>query len=172
MVKSAPFALQIVSFLSEDAAAITVAPITYSSEDLRSRVKEITADKGVDVIYDPVGGSLAEPALRSIAWRGRYLVVGFAAGEIPKFPNNLVLLKGCSIVGIFWGSFAEREPQNSLKNFGDLLTLLKAGKIKQHIHKIFSLEQAPKALAELIDRKVKGKAVAVFNNSRNWTDVG
>lgn len=122
-------------------------------------MKEITGDTGVDVVYDPVGGNLAEPALRSIAWRGRYLVLGFAAGDIPKFPNNLALLKGCSIVGVFWGSFAVREPQTSLKNFGDLLALLKAGKIKPHIHKIFSLEEAPKALTELIERKVKGKAV-------------
>jgi NADPH:quinone reductase-like Zn-dependent oxidoreductase/acyl dehydratase len=133
--------------------------INYSTEDLKTRVKEITADKGVDVVYDPIGGSLAEVALRSIAWKGRYLVVGFAAGEIPKFPNNLALLKGCSIVGVFWGSFAEREPQNSVKNSGELLALLKSGKIKQHLFKTYSLEEAPKALTDLIERKVKGKAV-------------
>ena len=133
--------------------------INYSTEDLKTRVKEITGDKGVDVVYDPIGGSLAEVALRSIAWKGRYLIVGFAAGEIPKFPNNLALLKGCSIVGVFWGSFAEREPQNSLRNFGELLALLKSGKIKQHLFKTYSLDEAPKALTDLIERKVKGKAV-------------
>ncbi len=141
--------------------------INYSTEDLRARVKEITCDKGVDVVYDPVGGNLSEPALRSIAWQGRYLVVGFAAGEIPKFPNNLALLKGCSIVGVFWGNFAEREPQNNLKNFHELLALIKAGKIKQHIHKLFSLEEAPKALTELVERKVKGKAVVKVGDWEN-----
>lgn len=133
--------------------------INYSKEDLKARIKEITADRGVDVVYDPIGGSLSEVALRSIAWKGRYLVVGFAAGDIPKFPNNLALLKGCSIVGVFWGSFSEREPMNSLKNFGELLSLLKTGKIKQHIHHVYQLADAPKALTELIERKVKGKAV-------------
>ena len=138
--------------------------INYSTEDLRAKIKEITQDKGVDVVYDPIGGTIAEAALRSIAWKGRYLVVGFAAGDIPKFPNNLALLKGCSIVGVFWGSFAEREPQNSLKNFGELLSLLKAGTIKQHIHKTYSLEDAPQALNDLIERKVKGKAVIKVGN--------
>ncbi len=141
--------------------------INYSKEDLKARIKEITGDKGVDVVYDPIGGSLAEVALRSIAWKGRYLVVGFATGDIPKFPNNLALLKGCSIVGVFWGSFAEREPMNSLKNFGELLSLLKAGKIRQHIHHVYRLEDTPKALTELIDRKVKGKAVIKVGE---WTD--
>ena len=97
--------------------------INYSNEDLRSRVKEITNDKGVDVIYDPVGGEVAEIALRSIAWKGTYLVVGFASGNIPKFPNNLVLLKGCSVVGVFWGSFSEREPEVSRKNLEELTAL-------------------------------------------------
>lgn len=133
--------------------------IDYSTEDLKVRIKEITKEKGVDVVYDPIGGPLAESALRSMAWKGRYLVVGFAAGNIPQFPANLPLLKGCSIVGVFWGSFAEREPQQSLQNFGELLTWINAGKIKQHIHKIYSLEEAPTALQDLIDRKVKGKAV-------------
>ena len=141
--------------------------INYSTEDLKAKVKEITGDKGVDVVYDPIGGNLAEAALRSIAWKGRYLVVGFAAGDIPKFPNNLALLKGCSIVGVFWGSFAEREPQNSLKNFGELLSLLKAGKIKQRIHKMYTLDDAPKALTELIERKVKGKAVVKVGDWEN-----
>jgi len=133
--------------------------INYSTEDLRARIKEITNDKGVDVIYDPIGGPLAEQALRSIAWRGRYLVVGFASGIIPSFAANLPLLKGASIVGVFWGSFAEREPEQSMQNFLQLLTWIKEGKINQHIHKIYELPDAPKALQDLLDRKVYGKAV-------------
>lgn len=133
--------------------------IDYSKEDLRTRIKEITNDKGVDVVYDPVGGKFSELALRSIAWKGRYLVVGFTAGEIPQFPANLPLLKGCSIVGVFWGSFAEREPQRSNQNFTNLLNWMKTGKIIQHIHKIYKLAEAPVALQDLMDRKVIGKAV-------------
>jgi NADPH:quinone reductase len=133
--------------------------INYTTEDLRARIKEITHDKSVDVIYDPIGGALAEPALRSIAWRGRYLVVGFATGTIPSFPANLPLLKGASIVGVFWGSFAEREPKQSMQNFMQLLTWMKEGKINQHIHRIYSLQEAPQALRDLLDRKVRGKAV-------------
>ena len=142
--------------------------IDYSKEDLKARVKEITNENGVDVVYDPIGGALAEAALRSMAWKGRYLVVGFAAGSITQFPANLPLLKGCSIVGVFWGSFAEREPQLSLQNFGTLISWIDSGKIKQHIHKIYSLEEAPKALQDLIDRKVKGKAVIKVGN---WTEA-
>jgi len=133
--------------------------INYSTEDLRARIKAITNDKGVDVIYDPIGGPIAEQALRSIAWRGRYLVVGFASGIIPSFAANLPLLKGASIVGVFWGSFAEREPEPSMQNFLQLLTWIKVGKINQHIHKIYELADAPKALQDLLDRKVFGKAV-------------
>ncbi len=133
--------------------------INYSSEDLRQRIKEITGEKGVDVVYDPVGGALAEPALRSTAWRGRYLVVGFASGTIPQFPANLPLLKGCSIVGVIWGNFAEKEPQKNLENFSELLKMMQAGKIRQHIHKIYSLTESAKALRELMDRTITGKAV-------------
>jgi len=133
--------------------------INYSSEDLRTRLKEVTGDKGVDVVYDPVGGSFSELALRSIAWRGRYLVVGFATGDIPKFANNLPLLKGCSVMGVFWGSFSEREPESNLKNFEKLVALLKAGKIRPHIYKVFTLDNSPLALADLLERKVIGKAV-------------
>lgn len=133
--------------------------INYLEEDLRTRLKEITSDKGVDVIYDAIGGKLSEQALRSIAWKGRYLVVGFTTGEIPQFPANLPLLKGCSIMGVFWGSFAEREPQQSQQNFSELLTMMKSGKIKQHIHKIYSLSEAPQALEDLMTRRVIGKAV-------------
>ena len=102
---------------------------------------------------------MAESALRSIGWKGRYLVVGFTSGEIPSFPANLALLKGASIVWVFWGSFAEREPKQSLQNFAELVSWSKEGKINQHIHKIYSLQEAPQALQDLMDRKVKGKAV-------------
>lgn len=137
--------------------------INYSKEDLRTRVKEITQEKGVDVVYDPVGGSMAETALRSIGWKGRYLVVGFTSGEIPSFPANLALLKGASIVGVFWGSFAEREPKQNLQNFAELVSWSIEGKINQHIHKIYSLQEAPQALQDLMDRKVKGKAVVMIS---------
>ena len=142
--------------------------INYTEEDLRARIKEITADKGVDVVYDPIGGPLATEALRSMAWKGRYLVVGFASGTIPQFPANLPLLKGCSIVGVFWGSFAEREPQKSLQNFGDLLGWINVGIIKQHIHKIYTLSEAATALDDLLDRKVTGKAVVKVGT---WEDT-
>jgi NADPH2:quinone reductase len=142
--------------------------INYSKEDLRGRIKEITADKGVDVVYDPVGGPLATEALRSMAWRGRYLVVGFASGTIPQFPANLALLKGCAIVGVFWGSFAEREPQNSLQNFGELLGFIRSGLIRQQIYKTYPLEEAASALSDLMDRKVIGKAVVKVGT---WEDA-
>jgi NADPH:quinone reductase len=141
--------------------------INYSKEDLKSRVKEITGDNGVNVVYDPIGGDLSEQALRTMAWKGRYLVVGFASGEIPKFPMNLPLLKGCAVLGVFWGSFAEQEPQSNLQNFKDLLNLIKAGKIKQHIHNIYQLEEASKALQDLLSRQVMGKAVVKIGE---WTE--
>ena len=133
--------------------------INYSNEDLKEKIKEITNGKGVDVVYDPVGDKYTEPAIRSMAWRGRYLVVGFAAGEIPKIPLNLALLKGCAITGVFWGSFAEKEPQNNLKNFMDLLGFFQTGKLKPHIHNLYTLTETPQALNDLLERKVIGKAV-------------
>ncbi len=141
--------------------------INYSTQDLKSVIKEITQGKGVDLVYDPIGGAFAEPALRSIAWNGRYLVVGFASGEIPQLPFNLALLKGCSVVGVFWGSFAEKEPANSLKNFGDLLYWMSKRKIAQPIHKIYSLKESPTAISDLMDRKVLGKAVIQVREEPN-----
>ena len=133
--------------------------INYSREDLRERLKEITGGKGVDVIYDPIGGKFTEPAFRSIAWKGRYLVVGFAAGDIPSLPFNLPLLKGASIMGVFWGAFAAHEPQESLQNFQELLAFIASGKLKPHIHAQYPLERASEALSEVLDRKVMGKVV-------------
>jgi NADPH2:quinone reductase len=135
--------------------------INYSTEDLRERIKALTGGNGVDVIFDPVGGNYSEPALRSIAWNGRFLVIGFAAGDIPRIPLNLTLLKGCSIVGVFWGSFTEREPRHNQENLSELLRWLTEGKLKPHISATYPLEQAPEALNAMMKRNVKGKVVLV-----------
>jgi NADPH2:quinone reductase len=137
--------------------------INYSTEDLKERVKALTRGKGVNVIFDPLGGNYSEAALRSIAWNGRMLVIGFAAGDIPRIPLNLTLLKGCSIVGVFWGSFTEREPQRNQEHLQELLTWFAQGKIKPHISATYSLEQAADALNDVMNRKVKGKVVLVTN---------
>jgi NADPH2:quinone reductase len=133
--------------------------IDYASEDLRSRIKAVTGGKGIDVVYDPVGGPYSEAALRDMAWNGRFLVVGFAAGEIPKIPLNLALLKGCSIVGVFWGAFTRNEAENNRRNNEELLRLFAAGKVKPHIHATFPLERAAEALNEVLYRRVSGKVV-------------
>ncbi|AZI42249.1 NADPH:quinone oxidoreductase family protein [Deinococcus psychrotolerans] len=133
--------------------------INYSTQDLRSALKELTGGKGPDVIYDPVGGKLAEPAFRSIAWGGKYLVVGFAEGEIPALPLNLALLKGASIVGVFWGEFAKRDPKKNLANLHQLLTWMGEGKVKPYISARYALADVPQALKDMAGRKVTGKAV-------------
>ena len=135
--------------------------INYGSEDLRARVKAITAGKGVDIVYDPVGGPYSELALRDMAWKGRFLVVGFAAGDIPKVPLNLTLLKGCSIVGVFWGSFTKNEPEHNRENNWELMAMYAAGKIKPHIHAVYPLEKAAEALNEVLNKRVTGKVVLV-----------
>ncbi len=133
--------------------------INYGSEDLRARVKAITAGKGLDVVYDPVGGPYSEPALRDMAWKGRFLVIGFAAGDIPKVPLNLMLLKGCSIVGVFWGAFTKNEPERNRENNWELMAMYAAGKVKPHIHATFPLERAAEALNEVLNKRVSGKVV-------------
>ena len=133
--------------------------INYAGEDFRERVKTLTGGKGPDVIYDAVGGAYTEPALRSIAWRGRLLVVGFAAGEIPKIPLNLTLLKGCAIVGVFWGEFSRREPQKFAAAMEKLGRWFTEGKLRPHISATFPLERAADALTLMAERKVKGKVV-------------
>jgi NADPH:quinone reductase len=133
--------------------------INYATEDLRERIKAITGGKGADVVYDPVGGTYTELALRSIAWRGRLLVVGFAAGDIPKIPLNLTLLKGCTIVGVFWGEFTRREPQRFLAAMDKLGRWFAEGKLKPHVSETFPLERAADALAMMAGRNVKGKVV-------------
>ncbi|MCS5490855.1 NADPH:quinone oxidoreductase family protein [Algoriphagus limi] len=136
--------------------------INYETEDLKSRIKELTNGKGVDVVYDPVGGKFTEVALRGMAWKGRYLIVGFANGEIPKIPMNLPLLKGCSIVGVFWGQFSKLEPEKSFQNIAQLMKWIQEGKIKQHIGEHFSLEESPGALRAILDRKMLGKGVVII----------
>ena len=136
--------------------------INYSTEDLKIRIKELTEGKGVDVIYDPVGGEYTEAALRGIAWKGRYLIVGFANGEIPKIPMNLPLLKGCAIMGVFWGQFSKVESKQSFQNIGQLVHWIKEGKIQQHISKQYSLAEVPDALQALLDRKMLGKGVVII----------
>jgi NADPH2:quinone reductase len=133
--------------------------VNYATEDLRERVKEITGGAGVDVVYDPVGGALAEPAVRSLAWRGRFLVVGFAAGEIPKLPANLLLLKSASLVGVFWGAFAKREPQLQMQNARELWELFEAGRLKPVVGSVYPLEDGARALAALESRQATGKVV-------------
>ena len=131
--------------------------INYSKHDLREAVKAATGGKGPDVIYDPVGGEYAEPAFRSIAWGGRYLVVGFANGEIPKLPLNLTLLKGASLMGVFWGEFTKRDPKGNLKNMRQVLQWLQEGKIKPLISGRYALEDAWRALDDMAARRVTGK---------------
>jgi len=135
--------------------------INYATQDLRERIKALTAGNGADVVYDPVGGPYTEPALRSIAWRGRLLVVGFAAGEIPKIPLNLTLLKGCAIVGVFWGDWARREPRHFAEAMARLDRWYAEGKLKPHISATFPLERAADALTLMASRKVTGKVVLI-----------
>ena len=133
--------------------------IDYSQQDLRSALKEIVGEKGVDVVYDPVGGDMFEAALRSTAWGGRVLVVGFASGDIPKVPVNLALLKGCSIVGVFWGAFRLNYTKEDNENFEQLFAWYEDGKLKPYASKIYALEAAAQALNDLKNRKAVGKIV-------------
>lgn len=133
--------------------------IDYAAEDLKDRVKALTSGNGVDVVYDPVGGPLAEQALRGTAWQGRYLVIGFASGEIPKIPLNLVLLKGCQIVGVFWGSFAMRDPARNRQHAEQIFAWVAEGKLRPAIDTVLPFTDASTALGRLEQRQVKGKLV-------------
>ena len=135
--------------------------IDYSSEDLKDRIKALTKGNGVDVVYDPVGGSLAEAALRGTAWQGRYLVIGFASGEIPKLPLNLVLLKGCQVVGVFWGAFAMREPARNRAHAENVFAWVAERKLNPAIDAALPFTEAAEALARIERRQVKGKLVLV-----------
>lgn len=133
--------------------------INYQTRDLREQLKALTEGRGVDVVCDPVGGRYSEAALRGMAWRGRFLVIGFADGDIPKIPLNLVLLKGCAIVGVFWGDFIRREPQHCAADLAALVQLYQSGGIRPLVSGRYALEQTSQALQALMDRKVSGKLV-------------
>lgn len=133
--------------------------INYTDTSLKDGIHEITAGAGADVIYDPVGGELFEQSLRAVAWRGRVLVIGFASGQISKIPANLPLLKGSSIVGVFWGRFTEEEPETNAENTAELFRLLQDGKLKPHVSETYPLEKSALALEALAARRAKGKIV-------------
>ncbi len=133
--------------------------IDYAAEDLRERIKALTGGRGVDVVYDPVGGDYSEPALRGMAWRGRFLVVGFAAGRIPSLPLNLPLLKGCAVLGVFWGAFTRNEPERNAANLRELMQWVGDGRLRPHVSARYPLERAADALDDLVQRRVHGKVV-------------
>jgi len=133
--------------------------VNYAVEDLKPRIRELTGGQGADVVFDPVGGHLTEPALRSTAWDGRHLIVGFASGEIPKIPLNLPLLKGCELVGVFWGSFVARSPDRHRENVRELFEWLEQGHLRVHVDGVFPFDRAGEALACLADRRVRGKVL-------------
>jgi NADPH2:quinone reductase len=133
--------------------------VNYEQADLKEELRRLTGGRGVDVVYDPVGGDQAEKALRAIAWGGRFLVIGFASGSIPRMPLNLTLLKGCSIVGVFWGEHTRREPERHAANMASLLGWCGKGAIRPHIDKTFDLAETRAALRLIADRKVKGKVI-------------
>jgi NADPH2:quinone reductase len=133
--------------------------VNYASEDLRGALKRLGGERGIDVVYDPVGGPYAEPAVRSLGWEGRYLVIGFAAGEIPKLPLNLVLLKSCDIRGVIWGAWVARNPQGQRALMTDIVRWCAEGKLSGHVHAVYPLAEIATALKAIADRKAMGKIV-------------
>jgi len=133
--------------------------INYSTEDLKEQIKALTKGKGVDVIYDPVGGDFSEQAFRAIAWDGRFLVIGFASGPIPKIPLNLCLLKGASIVGVWWGTWATKFPRESQKNFQELIAMIDGGKFSPLVTEVYPLDDYKAAFASISERRAKGKVI-------------
>ena len=133
--------------------------INYTEVSLKDKLKELTGGKGVDVVYDPVGGDFSEQAVRSMAWNGRYLVIGFASGPIPKIPLNLALLKGCSLIGVFWGRFTTEEPAVHLQNIKELWELFAAKKLSPVVNDCFPIEEYEKAFNCLLERRARGKVV-------------
>jgi NADPH2:quinone reductase len=133
--------------------------LNYSKEDLKEGLRRLTGGKGVDIIFDPVGGTYAEAALRSIAWEGRFLVIGFAAGDIPKMPLNLALLKGCDIRGVFWGAWTRLNVEKNRANLEKLVKWTAEGKISSHVDRTFPLAQTAEALKVLAGRKAMGKVI-------------
>ncbi|MGZ5383459.1 MAG: NADPH:quinone oxidoreductase family protein [Acidimicrobiia bacterium] len=133
--------------------------INYVTEDFRERIRDLTGGRGVDVVYDPVGGDLSEPALRSMAWNGRFLVVGFAAGSIPEIPLNLPLLKGVSVVGVFWGTWTKRDPAASAVNFAELFSMVESGALHPQVSAVYPIDEYVEAFGALTGRKAKGKVI-------------
>ena len=133
--------------------------IDYAAEDLKEALKQRTGGKGVDCVYDAVGGAHSEASLRAMAWKGRFLVVGFASGEIPKIPLNLALLKGCAIVGVYWGEFVKREPQAHLNNMAQLFDWTSRGLLSAHVHAVYPMAEIAKALDDLKSRRAQGKVL-------------
>lgn len=133
--------------------------VDYATEDLKDSLRRSTAGKGVNVIYDPVGGAYAEPSIRALAWEGRYLVIGFAAGDIPKVPFNLYLLKSANVLGVFWGAWTERDPEGHRANTAQLLTWAAEGRLSSHVHATYPLNEAAAALKAIAERKVMGKVI-------------
>jgi len=136
--------------------------INYSEENLKQRLKELS-NGGVDVVYDPVGGQLSEQAVRALAWGGRLLVVGFASGDIPNIPLNLVLLKSCQLVGVFWGAFSTRDPKRNQQLFGQVLEWVANGKLQPLVSKTYALSEASQALDDMANRRVRGKVALVVD---------
>ncbi|KJC43977.1 NADPH:quinone oxidoreductase [Bradyrhizobium sp. LTSP885] len=144
------------AFAKQHGAELT---LNYATEDLKEGLRRLTNGKGADIVFDPVGGSYAEAALRSTAWEGRFLVIGFAAGEIPKIPLNLALLKGCDIRGVFWGAWARLNPEKNRSNLQKLVQWTAEGKISSHVDRTFPLSQTSEALKVLAGRKAMGKVI-------------
>jgi NADPH2:quinone reductase len=143
-------------FAKQHGAELT---INYAKEDLKEALKRIGGDKGIDIVFDPVGGAYAEAGVRSLAWKGRFLVIGFAAGEIPKIPLNLALLKGCDIRGVFWGAYMRRDPKDGRANLEKLMQWAADGKISSHVDRTFPLEKTADALKVLAGRQAMGKVI-------------
>lgn len=136
--------------------------VDYSQQPLKESLKDLTGGTGVDVVYDPVGGDLSEQALRATAWEGRFLVIGFAAGDIPRIPLNIVMLKGCDVMGVFWGAAIDRDRKGHRKNMQQLLAWVQEGKLKPHIHGTYPLEDIGAALDEIAARRVRGKVIVTM----------
>jgi NADPH2:quinone reductase len=144
------------AFARQHGAAETV---DYGTHDLKAELKRLGGERGIDVVYDPIGGVYSEAALRALGWEGRFLVIGFAAGEIPRIPLNLALLKSCDIVGVAWGSFTERFPQQHAENMKQIVRWAAEGKLSMHIHATYALRDTPQALKDIAARKVMGKVI-------------
>src|SRR5690606_10711039 len=133
--------------------------VDYRRENFRDAVKTLTGDRGVDVLLDPVGGAYAEPAVRSMAWLGRYLIVGFTSGEIPRIPTNLALLKGCALVGVAWDTYSRRNPSGGRANVAEMVDWIRTGKLEPLVTARYSLADTPRALEDIVQRRVQGKTV-------------